>query len=248
MKTMAIRSAAGKSIFRRMDQVSPFKTVGKSQYIDEFGGYSVYTGEGLSLKTRNSSSSFSLLPKMVIRDNEEALFFISPKTEVFSIGQDEVCICTNNQALVRALNGIFVELLHDSEDISNKVFEMETGPPSVVPLLEAAKKSKSKWLIFETIQYYLKALKLMKDHQTWSNERARTSEALGGLYALAADHELANEFYQKGIASTENRSVKNRLKRKIRNKKIVENDGTRLAYYVYGREKNDIVPCLDKYY
>ncbi len=197
--------------------------------------------EGLSLKARNSSSSFSLLPRMVIRDKEEALFFISPKTEVFNIGQDEICICTNNQSLVRALGGIFNELLRDSKDIENKVFEMETGPPSVVPLLHAAKKSKSKWLIFETIQYYLKALKLMKDHKRWSKERPKTFEALGGLYGLAADHEKANEFYQKGIASTENDSVRNRLKRKIRRKKIIENNGTRLAYYVYGEGKKTIL-------
>ncbi|MGD9131800.1 MAG: alpha/beta fold hydrolase [Candidatus Bathyarchaeota archaeon] len=195
---------------------------------------------GLSLKVRNASSSFSLLPRLVIRDEEEALFFISPKTEVFKIGQDEVCICTNNQSLVRALSGIFDELLHDSEDIPNKVFEMETGSPSVVPLLEAAKKSKNKWLIFETIEYYLKALKLM-EHETWSKERTKTFEALGGLYGLAADHEKANEFYQKGIDSTKSRSVKNRLKRKIRRKKIVTNNGTRLAYYVYGEGKKTIL-------
>ena len=196
---------------------------------------------GLSLKARNSSSSFSLLPRMVIKDKEEALFFISPKTEVLNIRQDEICICTNNQSLVQALSGIFEELWRDSQDIGNKVFEMETGAPSVIPLLDAAKESRNKWLIMETIQYYLKALELMKNQKQWSKERTKTFETLGSLYALAANHEKANEFYQKGIASTKNNSIKSRLRKKIRRKKIVENNGTRLAYYVYGQGKKTIL-------
>jgi sugar-specific transcriptional regulator TrmB/pimeloyl-ACP methyl ester carboxylesterase len=197
--------------------------------------------EGLSLKARASISSFSVLPRMVIRDNEEALFFISPKTEAFKITQDEVCICTNNPSLVEALSGIFNELLQDSQDIGNKIFEMETGPSSVIPLLNAAIESKDKWLIFETIQYYLKALDLMKKHENWSKERTKICESLGRLYGLAADHEKANEFYQKGIASTKNDSIKSKLRKMIRRKKIVENNGTKLAYYVYGEGKKTIL-------
>jgi pimeloyl-ACP methyl ester carboxylesterase len=58
---------------------------------------------------------------------------------------------------------------------------------------------------------------------------------LGSLYGLVSEHEKANECYQKGIASSDDDSVKERMQRKIRWKKIVENDGVKLAYYVCGK-------------
>jgi sugar-specific transcriptional regulator TrmB/pimeloyl-ACP methyl ester carboxylesterase len=191
--------------------------------------------EGFDLKARNHSSSFSLLPRMVARDNEEILFFISPKTDMLVTEQNEKCICTNNKSLVQTLIGIFTELWQDSEDIEKKILEIETVKPPAVPyLLGVAKKSRREWLILETIQYYLQALELMKDHAKWSRERTETLEALGGLYGLVGEHEKANECYEKGIASTDDEVVKDRMRRKIQRKKIVENDGVKLAYYVYG--------------
>jgi pimeloyl-ACP methyl ester carboxylesterase len=195
----------------------------------------------IDLKARSPASSFSLLPRMVIRDQREAIFFISTGTGILDVVQDEICICTNNKSLVSALYGIFTELLENSENVANKVFEFETGSPSVIPLLNAAKESKNKWLIFETIQYYSKALELMKDQEKWSKERTKTFETLGDLYGLTANHKKANEFYQKGIANSKNNRIKSRLKKKIRIKKIVENKGTKLAYYTYGEGKKTLL-------
>ena len=197
---------------------------------------------GLDLKATSPSSSFALLPRMVIRDKVEGLFFISPKTSLHTGGKDEICICTNNPSLVQALKGIFEELLRYSIAIEKKIFEMETGKlPRVTHLLDSARKSRRQWLIFETIQYYLKALDLMKDHKKWAKERTETLESLGALYGLTSEHEKANEFYQKGIASTDNEAIKSRMRKKIRRKKIVENNGTKLAYYVYGEGKKTIL-------
>jgi pimeloyl-ACP methyl ester carboxylesterase len=196
---------------------------------------------GLDLKAISPSSSFTLLPRMVIRDKTEGLFFISPKTSFVTAGSDEICICTNNPSLVQALTGIFNELLRYSTAIENKIFEIETGDlPRINRLLDSAKKSRRQWLIFETIQYYLKALDLMKDRK-WVKERTETFEALGALYGLAAEHEKANEFYQRGIDSTDDEMIKDRMRRKIRRKKSVENNGTELAYYVYGEGKRTIL-------
>jgi pimeloyl-ACP methyl ester carboxylesterase/DNA polymerase III delta prime subunit len=105
---------------------------------------------------------------------------------------------------------------------------------SIPYLLDAAERSRKEWAIFETIQYLSQALEVMKDNEKWNRERTETLETLGSLYALAAEHELANDFYKKGIASTDNEATKNRLQRKIRRKKIVEKNGVKLAYYVYG--------------
>jgi pimeloyl-ACP methyl ester carboxylesterase/sugar-specific transcriptional regulator TrmB len=190
---------------------------------------------GLDLNARNPSTSFSMLPRMVTRDNEETLFFVTPKTEVGMDGNNETCIYTNNPSLVQSLTGIFKELWRDSTEVYKRILEIETVKlPEVPILLSAAKKSKKDWLVRETIQYYLQALELMKDYKKWNKERVETLEALGGLHGLVAEHEKSNEFYQKGIESTDDALVKERLQRKIRRKKIVENEGIKLSYYVYG--------------
>jgi pimeloyl-ACP methyl ester carboxylesterase/DNA-binding transcriptional ArsR family regulator len=108
-------------------------------------------------------------------------------------------------------------------------------------LLEAGKKSRKRYALFETIRYSSQALEAMGDDQKWSRERTETVEALGDLYGLAAEHELANKCYHKGIASTNDEVVKDRIRKKIRRKKIVENDGVKLAYYVYGGGESTIL-------
>jgi pimeloyl-ACP methyl ester carboxylesterase len=197
---------------------------------------------GLDLRAISPSSSFDLIPRMVIRDKAEGLFFISPKTSFFAASQDEICICTNNSSLVQALEGIFKELLRHSTAIEKKIFEIETGKGHrVTKLLDSAKKSRRQWLIFETIQYYLKALDLMKGHKKWAKERTETLEALGALYGLASEHEKANEFYRIGIDGTGDEAIKSRMRKKIRRKKIVISNGTKLAYYIYGEGKRTIL-------
>ena len=101
-------------------------------------------------------------------------------------------------------------------------------------LLEAGERSGRNWAIFETIQYYLQALELIGDDEMWKKERIKILESLGSFYSLAAEHELANECYQKGIANTDDEAIKDRMRRKIRTKKVAENGGVKLAYYVYG--------------
>ena len=191
---------------------------------------------GFTLKAGNPSPSFSLLPRMVIRDKDEILFFVSPKTDFLNMRQSEICICTNNPSLVQTLTGIFAELWRDSTDINEKIFEIEMSKlPDVPHLIDAAEKSRNEWLIFETIQYYLQALELMKDQKKWQKERIKILEVLGGLYGLVSEHQKANECYQKGIASSDDDLVKESMQRKIRWKKIVKNDGVKLAYYIYGK-------------
>jgi pimeloyl-ACP methyl ester carboxylesterase len=108
-------------------------------------------------------------------------------------------------------------------------------------LLKAGKKSEKEWAIFETLRYYSQALEIMKDDEQWKSERTKTLETIGELYGFLAEHELANECYLKGIASTNDKLAKERMRRKIRVKKIVENEGVKLSYYVYGKEEPAIL-------
>lgn len=119
-------------------------------------------------------------------------------------------------------------------ELAYHYYMSENGEKGVPFLIEAGEKSRREWALFETIRYFSQALELMKDDAKWSTERTETLEALGSLYGLSAEHELANEHYQKGIASTDDEAAKDRMKRKIRRKKFVENNGVKLAYYVYG--------------
>ncbi len=70
-----------------------------------------------------------LFPRVVIRDDQEAIFFISPRTETPSTEQDDVGLWTNCFSLVCAFKGIFDQLWSNSNDIREKIAEIETGKP-----------------------------------------------------------------------------------------------------------------------
>jgi sugar-specific transcriptional regulator TrmB len=83
---------------------------------------------GLKVKARNPDLGLALFPRMVIRDDEEILFFISPKKQ--STKKQEVCIYTNCRSLVQAFTSIFEDLWRNSTDIENKIVEIESGKPT----------------------------------------------------------------------------------------------------------------------
>lgn len=91
---------------------------------------------GLNIKARNPDLGLALFPRMVIRDNEEILFFISPRTKEYTKKQ-EVCIYTNCESLVQAFASVFEDLWHNSTDIENKIVEIETGKPTPKTLVIA---------------------------------------------------------------------------------------------------------------
>jgi pimeloyl-ACP methyl ester carboxylesterase/sugar-specific transcriptional regulator TrmB len=130
----------------------------------------------------------------------------------------------------------------ESEDQLDKVvdqlayhyYKSEQNQKAVPYLLEAGERSRREWAIFEAIRYYSQALELMENNEKWSDKRTVTLESLGSLYALAAEHELANKYFQKAIENTSDKEIRNRVNKKIRRKKFVNNKGVRLAYYVYG--------------
>ena len=97
----------------------------------------------LELKARNLDLGLALSPRMVIRDDEEILFFISSAT-VQPTRKQEACIHTNCESLVHAFTGVFEELWQNSTDIENKIVEIETGKPTaktlVIPDAETAKE------------------------------------------------------------------------------------------------------------
>ena len=100
----------------------------------------------LNVKGRNPDLGLRLFPRMVIKDEDEVIFFISPRTEASIIERDDVCLWTNCKTLVQAFMAIFEELWRYSTDIQNKIVEIETGkPPPKVYAISDAETARKKY-------------------------------------------------------------------------------------------------------
>jgi sugar-specific transcriptional regulator TrmB len=98
----------------------------------------------LRFEVRNPNLGLRLFPRMVIRDEEEVVFFITPKVDRAISEQDNVCLWTNCKSLVHSFLAMFEELWRNSTDIERKIAEIETGKPTpktfVISDAEAVKK------------------------------------------------------------------------------------------------------------
>jgi len=108
-------------------------------------------------------------------------------------------------------------------------------------LLKAGEDAGEKWAAFEAVRLYSQALEMMGEDERWSDERTKALEALGDVCALTAQHEKANECYEKGMATTKDDVAKDRMRRKIRRKMILDKNGVKLAYYVFGEGEPTLV-------
>jgi sugar-specific transcriptional regulator TrmB len=86
---------------------------------------------GLDFYGRNPNLGLKLSPRMVMRDKEEILFFIRPTTETQVTEKDDVCLWTNCKTLVQSFDAVFEDLWSNSEDINEKIAEIETGKPTL---------------------------------------------------------------------------------------------------------------------
>jgi sugar-specific transcriptional regulator TrmB len=98
---------------------------------------------GFDFRGRNPELGLQLSPRMVIRDEEEILFFTTPK-DGSAPERNDLCLWTNCKALVQSFSAVFEELWRNSTDIEKKIVEIETGKPTpqtyVISDAEAAKK------------------------------------------------------------------------------------------------------------
>ena len=108
-------------------------------------------------------------------------------------------------------------------------------------LLKAGEDAREKWAVFEAVKFFSQALEIMGNDERWSEDRTRALEALGDVYALTAQHENANECYEKGMISAKDDVTKDRMRRKTRRKMVLDKNGVKLAYYVYGEGQPTLV-------
>jgi sugar-specific transcriptional regulator TrmB len=95
---------------------------------------------------RSPDVSLSSFPQMIVRDNEEALFFIHPRTESSIIEKDDVCLWTDCKTLVKGFLAVFEELWRNSTNIQQKILALETkkrNPKTFV--IEDSSKAQKKY-------------------------------------------------------------------------------------------------------
>jgi sugar-specific transcriptional regulator TrmB len=98
-----------------------------------------------NLKGRNPDLGIQVAPRMVIRDAEEIIFFMTPRTDTSAAGKDEVCLWTNCKELVNAFTAVFEDSWRNSTDIAKKIIELETGksPPKTCVINDPQKARKT---------------------------------------------------------------------------------------------------------
>jgi sugar-specific transcriptional regulator TrmB len=93
----------------------------------------------LNFEGRTPNLGLKLCPRMVIRDEEETVFFIGRGAGKFESEQDDVCLWTNCKSLVCAFLAMFEDLWRNSANIKLKINEIETGrlPPQTQTIRDA---------------------------------------------------------------------------------------------------------------
>jgi sugar-specific transcriptional regulator TrmB len=82
-----------------------------------------------NFKGKNPGLGLRMPPNMVIRDEEEIVFFIKHEPYKSRVEEDDMCLWTNCTSLVQAFMGVFEDLWHNSTDIQKKIEQIETGKP-----------------------------------------------------------------------------------------------------------------------
>lgn len=138
----------------------------------------------LNVEGRNPDLGLTLFPQMLVRDEEEALFFVKPRTETSIIEKDDVCLWTDCKTLVQAFNAVFEELWRNSTDIQEKITEIETGRPTpktfIIGDAETARKK-----YYETVRSAKEGILIMTSSE--------------GLVEFWKNMPQLNEWTEKGV-------------------------------------------------
>ena len=76
-------------------------------------------------RTPNLGMRFS--PRMVIRDDEELMLFVTPTSNASYHEQDETCLWTNCKTLVLSFMSVFKDIWQNSTGIEDKMVEIEAS-------------------------------------------------------------------------------------------------------------------------
>ena len=131
-------------------------------------------------------------------------------------------------------------------ELSYHYYHSGNAEKSLPLLLKEARKawnpSNRTFRILDAINYYSQALEMMEKTRSFAEEDKITAlEKLGEIYSIIGQHEKSTSFFEKGIANTNDRAIKERLQNKIRKKITVKKDGKRITYSIYGKGDQTIL-------
>jgi predicted DNA-binding transcriptional regulator len=94
---------------------------------------------GLRYEGRTPPLGLRLSPRIVVRDDEEILFFVTPRKEKISRGdQADTCLWTNCKTLVQSFTTVFADLWEHSIEIEKRILDIEAGKPApMLTILDA---------------------------------------------------------------------------------------------------------------
>jgi sugar-specific transcriptional regulator TrmB len=139
---------------------------------------------GADLRGRNTELGAKPFPRMIIRDREEILFFITPNTSMMNSKNEDICLCTNCKSMIQAFSGVFEDLWLNSTDIEDRITEIETGKPTQKTYIIKAKEAYNKY--YQTIR-------------SAEDEIIITTSAKG-LVALWKGIDLVREWVKRGVS------------------------------------------------
>jgi sugar-specific transcriptional regulator TrmB len=92
------------------------------------------TKKGFNFKGRNPELGLTAFPRMVIRDKEEVIFFLTSRAPLLS-EEDNSCLWTNCRDLVEAFTHVFEDLWQKASDVQDKSIETRAGKIVSKPLV-----------------------------------------------------------------------------------------------------------------
>jgi sugar-specific transcriptional regulator TrmB len=137
-----------------------------------------------NLTVRKIGSGLQLSPRMIIRDGEEAIFFISPISNESVNIQDEVALWTNCRELVLSFAKIFEEMWRTALNVEKNIASPETNPTLEAYTIEDEKEAK---------QNYTEAWKS-------ADKEIILMTSSGGLKELLQETSLIDEVTQRGVS------------------------------------------------
>jgi sugar-specific transcriptional regulator TrmB/pimeloyl-ACP methyl ester carboxylesterase len=127
------------------------------------------------------------------------------------------------------------------DELAHQYYRSGNAQKAIPYLLKAGGYLRRNFEFLKAIKSYSDALEMIGNDERWSEERTVALENLGDLHASIGEHEKANEFYTSGIAAAKDEVTGLRMERKIRRRRIIEKDGVRIQYYVYGEGEPTIL-------
>lgn len=83
----------------------------------------------LKIEGHHTNFASKVFPRFVIKDEEEAIFFITPKEDTSVESREDTGLWTDSKAFVSALKALFDNLWRDAIDVEKRIEEIETGKP-----------------------------------------------------------------------------------------------------------------------